>query len=65
MRFIAAQLLRLVERYPPLVDGAFVIIAWVGIELILEYLHATGRIALEVPRPASLGLIVLVCLSPG
>jgi YkoY family integral membrane protein len=60
MRFIAAQLLRLVERYPPLVDGAFVIIAWVGIELILEYLHATGRIALEVPRPASLGLIVVI-----
>ena len=60
MRFIATQLLRLVERYPPLVDGAFVIIAWVGLELILEYLHATGRIALEVPRPASLGVIVAI-----
>src|SRR5690348_8739256 len=32
MRVIAAQLLRLVERYPPLIDGAFIIIAWVGIE---------------------------------
>ena len=35
MRLIAAQLLKLVERYPPLVDGAFVIIALVGLELAL------------------------------
>ena len=40
MRLVIGQLLALVERYPPLVDGAFVIIAWVGIKLLLEYLHA-------------------------
>ena len=38
MRLIAAQLLKLVERYPPLVDGAFIIIAWVGIELCARVL---------------------------
>ena len=60
MRLIATQLLRLVERYPPLVDGAFIIIAWVGIELSLEYFHAIGYVAYEVPKAASLALIVTI-----
>jgi YkoY family integral membrane protein len=60
MRAIAAQLLKLVERYPPLVDGAFVIIAWVGIQLSLEYLNTLGWVALEIPRSVSLALIVAI-----
>lgn len=58
MRVIAAQLLRLVERYPPLVDGAFTIIAWIGIQLSIEYLDAAGYIDLEIPKAVSLGLII-------
>ena len=34
MRLVIGQLLVLVERYPALVDGAFIIIAWVGIKLM-------------------------------
>ncbi len=34
MRLVIGQLLAIVERYPPLVDGAFIIIAWVGIKLL-------------------------------
>ena len=30
MRLVIGRLLAIVERYPPLVDGAFVIIGWVG-----------------------------------
>jgi len=60
MRVIAAQLLKLVERYPPLVDGAFVIIAWIGIQLSLEYLDASGYIRFEIPRAVSLGLILAI-----
>jgi YkoY family integral membrane protein len=63
MRLIAAQLLKLVERYPPLVNGAFVIIAWVGIELCLEYVHAIGYVAFEVPKAASLGLIIAIFMA--
>jgi YkoY family integral membrane protein len=33
MRLVIGQLLALVERYPPLVDGAFIIIGWVGSKL--------------------------------
>jgi YkoY family integral membrane protein len=60
MRLVIGQLLVLVNRYPTLVDGAFVIIAWVGIKLILEFLHSAGYVHFEVPKWLSLGLIVVI-----
>jgi YkoY family integral membrane protein len=60
MRLVIGQLLVLVNRYPVLVDGAFVIIAWVGIKLILEYLHSAGFVAWEIPKEISLGLVVVI-----
>jgi len=58
MRQVTRRLTSLIERYPALVDGAYVIIAWVGIKLMLEYLHAERYIALEIPKWLSLVLIV-------
>jgi YkoY family integral membrane protein len=60
MRMVIGQLLAIVQRYPPLVDGAFVIIAWVGIKLVIEYLHTAAYINWELPRWLSLGLIVVI-----
>jgi YkoY family integral membrane protein len=60
MRLVIGQLLSLVERYPPLVDGAFIIIAWVGIKLILEFLFTAGYVGFEIPKVVSLGLIVVI-----
>jgi len=60
MRMVFGQLLSLIERYPLLVDGAFVIIAWVSIRLVLEFLHAQGWVAFQVPEWISLGLIVVI-----
>src|SRR5437762_1059954 len=60
MRLVIGRLLSLVERYPPLVDGAFIIIGWVGFKLIVEYLHAQGHIGWEIPKLLSLGLIVVI-----
>jgi len=60
MRLVIGRLLALVERYPPLVDGAFVIIGWVAIKLFVEYLHAEGYVAFEIPKTISLGLIVII-----
>ena len=50
----------LVHRYPPLVDGAFIIIAWVGIKLLLQYLHDAGFVGFEIPKWLSLGLVVVI-----
>ena len=60
MRLVIGQLLALVERFPTLVDGAFIIIAWVGFKLLIEYLHHEGHIDFVVPKWLSLGLIVLI-----
>jgi YkoY family integral membrane protein len=60
MRVVVGQLIVLVERYPTLVDGAFIIIAWVGTKLGLEYLHAAKYVDLEIPQWFSITLIVVI-----
>jgi YkoY family integral membrane protein len=60
MRLVIGQLLALVAKYPVLVDAAFVIIAWVGIKLLLEYLHNIEVVGFAIPRWLSLGLIVVI-----
>ncbi|HEX5071449.1 MAG TPA: hypothetical protein VFV78_14640 [Vicinamibacterales bacterium] len=62
MRIVAGELIALLRRYPSIIDGAFGIIAWVGIKLLIEYAHAMEWIAWEVPKWLSLGLIVLIFL---
>jgi len=60
MRLVIGQLLVLVNRYPALVDGAFVIIGWVAVKLVMEYLHSAGWIHFEMPKWLSLGLIAVI-----
>lgn len=60
MRVVAGQLIELIRKYPAIVDGAFLIIAWVGIKLLMEYLHAVGIIHFEIPKWLSMGLIVVI-----
>ena len=60
MRAVIGRLLAIVERYPPLVDGAFIIIAWVGTKLLVEYLFHEGYLPFEIPQWFSLGLIVVI-----
>jgi YkoY family integral membrane protein len=60
MRLVVGQLLALVQRYPALVDGAFVIIAWVGVKLIWEYAHEAGLVHVAIPQWFSLGLIAVI-----
>src|SRR5262245_41110538 len=60
MRLVIGQLLAIVERYPALVDGAFIIIGWVAIKLLVEYLHQEGYVGFEIPKWLSLGLIVVI-----
>lgn len=60
MRLVVGQLMVLVQKYPPLVDGAFVIITWVAIKLFVEYAHETQLIAWTIPQSVSLGVIFLI-----
>src|SRR5438552_5422636 len=60
MRLVIGRLLALIQRYPPLVDAAFIVIAWVGFKLVVEFLHVEGYIPWEIPKWLSLGLIVVI-----
>ena len=60
MRLVIGKLLTLIRRYPSLVDGAFVIITWVGIKLLLEYGHGMGWVEFEIPKWLSLGLVAVI-----
>jgi len=60
MRLVAGQLISLIRRYPAIVDGAFIIIAWVGIKLLAEYAHQMHWVSWQIPKWLSLGLIVVI-----
>jgi len=60
LRLVVGQLLTLIQRYPTLVDAAFVIIAWVGIKLLAEYLHVIGWLHFEIPKWLSIGFIGVI-----
>ncbi len=62
MRIVAGELIRLIRRYPAIVDGAFIIIAWVAIKLLIEYARAIGWVHWEVPKTLSFGVIGLIFL---
>ena len=62
MRMVIGQLLAIVRKYPALVDGAFIIIAWVGVKLLVEYLHAEAYIHFGINKWVSFGLIVVIFL---
>ena len=60
MRLVVGRLIALIERYPALVDGAFIIIAWVAIKLLAEWAFSAGYIGFEIPKWLSLGLIGVI-----
>jgi YkoY family integral membrane protein len=60
MRLVAGRMIDLIRRYPALVDGAFIIIAWVAIKLIAEYAHNIHLVSWQIPKSLSLGLIAII-----
>lgn len=60
IRVVIGQLLAIVRKYPAIVDGAFIIIAWVGFKLLVEYLKAAGLVDLHINKWFSFGLIALI-----
>jgi YkoY family integral membrane protein len=60
MRLVAGQMISLIRKYPALVDGAFIIIGWVAFKLVFEYAHDMHWVDMVIPKPLSLGLIVVI-----
>jgi YkoY family integral membrane protein len=60
MRLVVAQLIRLMRRWPALADGAFVMITWVGLRLLVGYAHDVGWIGWEIPQWWSVAIVLLL-----
>ncbi len=60
MRALIGQLLGIVRRFPSIVDGAYVIVTWVGVKLLIEYLHAIEVIGWEIPRWLSITVVLVL-----
>jgi YkoY family integral membrane protein len=60
MRLVVGQLLRVIQQYPALVDGAFIIIAWVGLKLVSDWLNAVGWISWHIPHTVEIGIVVTI-----
>ncbi|MFI5177700.1 MAG: hypothetical protein ACHQO8_04015 [Vicinamibacterales bacterium] len=63
MRLVVSQLIEVMRRYPALVHGAFIIIAWVAIRLLLGYAQDEGWIGWEIPQVWSLAVIALILVA--
>ena len=60
MRIVIGRLLMVIQRYPAVVDGAYVIVGWVAVKLLVEYFHAIHWIRWEIPSWVSLVLIGVI-----
>jgi YkoY family integral membrane protein len=62
MRVLTMQVVALVERWPKLIDGAYIIIAWVGIKLIWEWGHHQHYVP-EMPQWLGIGMVVVLFIA--
>lgn len=60
MRLLTLQVLELVKRYPKLIDGAYVVILWIGMKLIWEYLHGQGLVPWALPEPVAITVVAVL-----
>jgi YkoY family integral membrane protein len=60
MRMLTMQVLQLVRKYPRLIDGAYIIVAWVGIKLFWEFLHHMHWVPFAIPKVISIGLVIVL-----
>lgn len=60
MRLLTLQVLELVKRYPKLIDGAYLVIVWVGIKLVWEYLHIRHWVPFEIPQWVGIAVVIVL-----
>jgi YkoY family integral membrane protein len=60
MRLLVMKILDLVQRYPKLVDGAYIVVLWVGIKLVWEFLHMMHWVPFEIPKVIAIGMVLVL-----
>jgi YkoY family integral membrane protein len=62
MRLVAGGFLRLIDVRPALVEGAYIIVGWIGVKLIIEFLFQEQVIGFSIPKEVTYGVIAGVFL---
>jgi YkoY family integral membrane protein len=60
MRLLVLQVLALVKRYPKLIDGAYLVVLWVGFKLLWEFFHRVHWITVQIPDVVGVGGVILL-----
>lgn len=60
VRVVAGSLVVLIRRTPRLIDGAFVIVGWISVKLLLDYAYQIAWIGWQVPQFVSLAIVVTI-----
>lgn len=60
MRLLVLQVLALVKHYPKLIDGAYLVVLWVGIRLLWEFLHRNHWVSVAIPESVGIGGVILL-----
>jgi YkoY family integral membrane protein len=64
MRFVVKYFLLLLDRFPGLDDGAYYLVAWIGLKLLISGLHSGKYLPFHIPEPVFwLGMLLIAGLS--
>lgn len=66
MRFVVRYFVILLDRFPGLAQGAYILVAWIGLKLVISGLHSAEAIPFHIPEavfwPVMLAIAVLSLL---
>jgi YkoY family integral membrane protein len=64
MRFVVRYFLILLDRFPGLAEGAYALVAWIGLKLTVSGLYDAGYIGVHVPEALFwIGMVVIAAVS--
>jgi YkoY family integral membrane protein len=63
MRFVVRYFLILLDRFPGLSDGAYYLVAWIGLKLMLSGFHDGEYLEFHIPEPIFWAGMVLIAVA--
>jgi YkoY family integral membrane protein len=60
MRFVVRYFLILLDRFPGLAEGAYVLVAWIGLKLLVSGFHDPGYLPYHIPEWLFWSVMVLI-----
>jgi YkoY family integral membrane protein len=64
MRFVVRYFLNLLERFPGLEEGAYYLVAWIGLKLLISGFHHAGMLGFHIPESLFwVGMAVIAAIS--